>query len=257
MGTPVSGQLASGFTVRSASAVVTTGTNGFSLGGNVTAGNYLDLIHLAVGAETTQTLTIAKASGTATIGTIGDPIQYLNITGTDSREIRRYLIPITGSGSLTMQGTYGETLRDFQIAMQEFSGLDATTPFTTGKVATGNANVATGGTIGSGNITPTVQPGVIVGWGWIKTSNGAAPTQGSGNTLISNLLWPDLGTGGTVPSLALQWRVFSSLSALASDFVAVAHFSDTYALAAVFNDSGTGGSSVIPVILNQYRQRAA
>ena len=222
-------QTAEGSTASGASAVVTA-----AFGSDVTAGNVIDLFFSA-DSSSVQSITIEKDSGTATIDTVGAAIDTVDLTASSPfRHLARYRVLVTGSGSLTMKATYGQTFHAINLGIAEISGLDGTTPFTSGKVAHAGASVATGNTVSSGLITPPSAPGIMIAWGFCVYGT-AAPNAGDSATLVDKY-WATYGSGGTTQCLSLIYKNYSSTSDIAGVFTAVANFSLMYSVAALFNE---------------------
>ena len=248
-------QAATGYTAGGAgSNIVTTGTGGIAFGSDVTSGNYLHVLFQIDTNHAPMGWTISQTAGTATIGT---PvlIRTDDLSASITTIYYQYGIPITGSGTLTLQGTYGETFQTVHIAVIELSDIDTTTPFTTGEyAAAANFNVATGATMTTGN-TPTLAntESYLCSFGAVRFFNGLPPSAGNG-TIQINTLWPEPSSGGTTPGLSYQTRLLSSTTATNSTFTAVANFSITGVLGAVFKKAAAGGGTAVSVFKHHYSQ---
>lgn len=118
-----------------------------ALSGSVTADNFLIV---AVGTTTgTDTSGVhnapTKNSGTATIGTpvsIGGTNQGAAFTV----EVHAWRVPITGSGTLTLNITDTGPTFGFGVQIDEVSGHDATTPITGAVTSTATSNSTLGAT---------------------------------------------------------------------------------------------------------------
>lgn len=145
--TLVSGQATATLTDNSTSGTV-------AAPGNVTAGNFVCIgaSLYSTGARTFTAADCVKASGTATIGTVvlGSTADR---TGADGHYIASvFLVPITGSGSLTMRVS-GAAGSYWTVALAEFHS-DVGTSFAkeagVAGTATGSANVASGNMTSAG-----------------------------------------------------------------------------------------------------------
>lgn len=138
------------------------GAGSVNFSGQVTAGNHIDVTFFAVVSENNdvQSLVFSNVASTSP-ATLGTRILVDTIPRDASSMIQlvRYLIPITGSGNLTLKCNFsfnGSSVTPASMVASELYGLDGTTPFTSGKSShslngwNGNADA----TISSGNITP-------------------------------------------------------------------------------------------------------
>lgn len=223
-------QVADGYTPSGSSSTVDTGVGGQDFSKNVTAGNTLDVIFMAH-ASSGHSCVISKASGTATIGT---PIQIDHIddtapTNNQYTEIYRFLVPITGSGSLRIRATYGKTNEDIMIAAAEISGGTIN-----GYVVNNNVGSPdVGGELRSGLITPNTNSGILCGWAAMANPGPPAktsPTAGGGSTLAVSSLFTGFNSG-----LSYETQVLSSSTQIETVFTSAQAYERTYVLGAFFS----------------------
>lgn len=226
-------QIADGYTppYTSPTPTVDTGVGGQNFSKNVTAGNTLDVIFMAH-ASSGHSCVISKASGTATIGT---PIQIDHIddtapTSNQYTEIYRFLVPITGSGSLSIRATYGNPNEQVMIAAAEISGGTINGYVVNNNV--GSPNI--GGTISSGLITPNTNSGILCGWAAMANPGPPAktsPTAGGGSTLFASSLFTGFNSG-----LSYETQVLSSSTQVETVFTSAQAYERTYVLGAFLSN---------------------
>jgi len=168
---------------------------------NVTSGNVLDVLFMAH-AALPHTCVISKLSGTATIGT---PVQIDYIDDTANyAEIYRFIVPITGTGSLTLQATYGKTNEDIMLAAAEISGA-ITTGYVTSHNTASPPPYIDGGSMSSGYITPSNTSGILCGWAaMVNGGTLISPTAGGGATLFASGLFSGYNSGLSYESKAIS-----------------------------------------------------
>lgn len=119
-----------------------TSSISIATGSNVTAGNLLVVYGMKYSPSDTDILVIGdltKTAGTATLGTITLDVDHFYDHGTDGVMAAVYSVPITGSGSLTLQIT-SDSGSYLAIAYEEVSGADTSgTRLEATNEATGNS----------------------------------------------------------------------------------------------------------------------
>lgn len=128
-----------------------TSSISIATGSNVTAGNLLIIYGMKYSPSDADVFVVGdltKTAGTATLGTITLDVDDFSDNGTDGVMAAVYSVPITGSGSLTLQIT-SDSGSYLAIAYEEVSGADTSgTRLEATNEATGNS-----GSPDSGNCT--------------------------------------------------------------------------------------------------------
>ena len=140
--------------------------------GNVTAGNFLQIVATAA---TADTLTPAKSAGTATLGTITERASVTE-AGT-LNETTLFTAQVTGTGSLTLTCTWGVSQANRALCAAEIGGVKA---FHIASIATDTGNNPTG--IVSVNVTTLPAFGVLQG---VDCQGGQLVNYGGGFTLAA------------------------------------------------------------------------
>ncbi|MDE2103000.1 MAG: hypothetical protein KGL39_37495 [Patescibacteria group bacterium] len=150
----------------------TGGTSGAAataaFGSNVTAGNTIFVT--ATDKATTDTITLAYSSGTATI----TPVVMIGNPSTSSGQtsVKGFFVVLT-TGSLTVQATPGTSVSVSAIA-QEFSGVGGLDQHLSG------TKTVSGGLITSDSVTTTGPGDLIIAW--CGAASSGSPTSGTGFT---------------------------------------------------------------------------
>jgi hypothetical protein len=210
------GSLVSGQRVRNENSSGATSLATGAFAADVTAGNF---IQLAANSFATDTTTVTKNSGTATIGTPvlrEDSVE----SGTGGR-CGTYVIPVTGSGTLDILVSWLISLNGVSVEAVEVTGVSGVD----------SSVSAAGGDAGNnptGTITDTVvaQPGFAVMMG--TNFQGGTLTQGTGWTLQG-------AASGTVDRVSVQTKPVTATGSLAGSF-ANAGFDRNTSSIVVYND---------------------
>ncbi len=203
-----------------------------SFGSNVTAGNYLLII---TNSDTTDTVTITKNSGTATIGAVTE--QGSVSEAATLEELTVSTCQITGSGSLDLLCTFGSAQSNKQILAFEISG-------TSGHQVTGVQTDTGNNPTTACSVTVSTQPAFAVSV--CIDVQGGTPSVGTGYTDATVF-------GSAVHFIRAQTKAISATGTLTADF-GNAGFDRTCSALAVFTDSAgdfsgpfTSPSSTQPV----------
>lgn len=224
--------------------------------GNVTAGN---LIYATAGKYDPGSVAflagaIAKSAGTATIGAFALHAQDQN-AGDTPHNVAVWSAIVTGTGSLTLTvtGTAGSYWVFGSDELSATTGWDASRA-----EATANTN-PNGGAVSTAQISDDMTSAANAAFvGMIEVSTGLNVTDLTEDAAFTRVYHETDGTTGVVGTSMI--RIVSSgttdrIESATSSSGAI----DFIAAGVVLKEVGGGGSgsSIVPIVLNQYRQRAA
>jgi hypothetical protein len=204
---------------------------------NVTAGNYLDVLVMVMTSSVLDIDDNLIQTGTSHVDMVISPIAVdtFNDVFADNRQFKRYLFPITSSGScvLSMGSAHSVSPVGFStgIAAAEIVA-DSVAPWSAVTYTHTANNMATGGTNTSD--TPSLgHPGFVGAWNVVWAFNGFAPTAGAGFTMQTPNGWTFGSSSG--PGANYETKAVSTYAPATATSIAVSNFASTYVFSATWN----------------------